>query len=106
MPAAWRALTFFLINIFSQHIQGVSFNNYKNIRTYFSVFLGDEVNAYGETSPQVVDSSIKVIGAVDSHLIDEIDQFLAEHLTNELAAPAMNLITKKVGGCAGYHLIP
>lgn len=77
--------------------------NYKNIRTYFSVFLGDDVDAYGDTYPEVVDSSITVIGAVDSHLIDEIDKFLAEYPTNKLAVPAMNLITEnRVGDCAGY----
>jgi len=77
--------------------------DYKNIRTYFSVFLGNDIDAYGETYPEVVDSSIDVIGAIDNDLIDEIDKFLAEYPTNELAGPAMNLITEnRVGDCAGF----
>jgi len=77
--------------------------DYKNIRTYFSVFLGSDIDAYGETYPEVVDSSIDVIGAIDNDLIDEIDKFLAEYPTNELAGPAMNLITEnRVGDCAGF----
>lgn len=78
-------------------------NHYKNIRTYFSVFLGNDIDAYGETYSEVVNASIQVIGAVDEHLIEELDQFLSEYPTNELAVPAMNIITEyRVGDCAEF----
>lgn len=89
--------------IYLQHTRSEIMIDYKNIRTYFSVFLGSDIDAYGETYPEVVDSSIDVIGAIDNDLIDEIDKFLAEYPTNELAGPAMNLITEnRVGDCAGF----
>lgn len=78
-------------------------NHYKNIKTYFSVFLGDDADAYGENYPEVVNSSIEYFGGIDDALVSEIDQFLKEFPTNDLAVTAMNIITeKRHGDCADY----
>lgn len=78
-------------------------NHYKNLKIYFSVFLGDDADSYGDNYPDVVDSSINYFGGIDDALISEIDQFLTEFPTNDLAVRAMNLITeKRQGDCADY----
>ncbi|MFK8258688.1 hypothetical protein ACFL9S_12970 [Erwinia sp. AnSW2-5] len=78
-------------------------SDYKNIKTYFSVFLGDDADAYGNNYPDVVNSSIEYFGGVDQALISEIDQFLTEYPTNDLAVAALNIITeKRHGDCADY----
>lgn len=78
-------------------------NQYKNIKIYFSVFLGDDADAYGDNYPDVVNSSIEYFGGVDDALISEIDQFLIEFPKNELAVMAMNNITeKRHGDCVDY----
>lgn len=78
-------------------------SDYSTIRTYFSIFLGDDADAYGENYPEVVDSSLEYIGGVDEALITEIDRFLLEYPTNEQAVMALNNITEeRHGDCAGY----
>lgn len=77
--------------------------NYENIRTYFSVFLGNDADAYGDSYPEIVDSSIECFGGIDENLINEIDLFLADFPTNELAASQLNKITEnRIGDCAEY----
>ncbi|NEG63798.1 hypothetical protein GQQ23_15805 [Pantoea agglomerans] len=78
-------------------------SNYNNIRMYFSLFLGDDADAYGDNYPDVVDSSLEYIGGVDEALISEIDSFLTEYPTNVQAVIALNNLTgERHGDCADY----